>query len=302
MKVDCPIVFGTSGSELLDEEARFFEEVRPAGFILFARNCIDPDQLRKLTSDLRTIVPDALMTVDQEGGRVNRLKPPHWSVAPASKLYGDMYDRSPIMALETLRKDTEEAARQLSEHGFTVNCAPCADLFVPGAHAVIGDRAFHEQPDIVPILAEAQARAYLASGIQPVMKHLPGHGRANMDSHTDMPLIDVDALTLMDDLIPFRALASNMGASIWGMVAHCVYPSLDDSGRPASCSPTLIQNVIRDQIGLQGLLLSDDIGMEALSIIGGPAERAKACLEAGCDLVLHCNGRMEEMRLIMAGL
>lgn len=293
---DFPIVFGTAGPDLLDEEARFFEEVKPAGFILFARNCVEPAQLKKLTADLKSIRPNAPIMVDQEGGRVTRLKPPHWHVAPAAKLYGDMFDRSPIMALETLRKDTDDAARQLIDFGFTVNCAPCADLFVPGAHAVIGDRAFHEKPDVVSVLAEAQARAYLAAGIQPVIKHLPGHGRANMDSHTDMPIIEADAASLADDFVPFRALADAMGDTLWGMVAHCVYPGIDNSGRPASCSVNLIQTIIRDQIGLKGLLLSDDIGMEALSVIGGPADRAKACLDAGCDLVLHCNGKMNEMR------
>jgi beta-N-acetylhexosaminidase len=301
MSASIPLIFGTSGPVLLDEEARLFEESQPAGFILFARNCVDPQQLKKLNRDLKAVVPNAHILIDQEGGRVMRMKPPVWPSIPAPKLYGEMYDRSPIMACESLKKDTGETAKLLTEHGFTVNCAPLCDLFVPGAHAVIGDRAFHASPEVVSVLAEAQARAFIENGIQPVIKHMPGHGRANMDSHTDMPVIDCDLVTFMDDLQPFRALATGqLGNQIWGMVAHCVYPQLDESARPASASRTLIQNVIRDQIGLEGLLLTDDICMAALSVIGGPAARTEACLEAGCDLVLHCNGKIDEMREIIA--
>lgn len=297
MTVHLPVAFGTSGPELLDEEARFFEEAQPAGFILFARNCVSPEQLMKLNSDLRSIMPDAHIMIDQEGGRVMRMKPPVWPSIPAPKLYGEMYDRSPIMACESLKKDTIDTARLLKGHGFNVNCAPCADLFVPGAHAVIGDRAFHENSDIVAVLAEVQARAFLGEGVRPVIKHIPGHGKANMDSHHDMPVIDQD---VSDDIAVFKKVVSAMGDDLWGMVAHCVYPRLDASGLPASVSEAIIQDVIRGEIGLTGLLLSDDIGMEALKVIGGPAERTQACLKAGCDLVLHCNGKMGEMREILA--
>lgn len=297
MTAHLPVVFGCSGPELLEEEAVFFEEAQPAGFILFARNCVSPEQVKILNSRLREIMPDAHILIDQEGGRVMRMKPPVWPNQPAPKLYGEMYDRSPIMACESLKKDTIDTARLLKDHGFTVNCVPCADLFVPGAHTVIGDRAFHENPDVVAVLAETQARAFLGEGVQPVIKHLPGHGKSNMDSHKDMPVIDMD---MSDDIATFKRVVGAMGSDLWGMAAHCVYPRLDSSGLPASVSKTIIQDVIRGEIGLTGLLLSDDLGMEALSVIGGPAERAQACLEAGCDLVLHCNGKIVEMREILA--
>ena len=291
-----PLIFGTSGAILLDEEARFFEEAQPAGFILFARNCVNKAQLSKLIADLKSIVPNALVMVDQEGGRVMRMKPPEWPAMPAPKLYGEMYDRSPIMAGESLKKDMAQAAETLNEHGFNVNLTPCCDLFVPNAHAVIGDRAFHEDPHIVAHLGEMQARCYLAAGIQPVMKHIPGHGRASLDSHKDLPVIDADLQTLQADLAPFIALADTLGDDIWGMVCHCVYPNLDPSGLPAGCSEYMVNEVIRGQIGLSGKLLTDDICMDALSVIGDPAARAKACLQAGCDLVLHCDGNLEDMK------
>lgn len=295
-----PLIFGTSGPELLDEEARFFEEAQPSGFILFARNCVSKDQLDKLTADLYAVVPDALLFVDQEGGRVMRMKPPEWPTMASAKMYGEMYDRSPIMAGEALKKDTAQAADTLKAHGFNVNCVPCCDLFVPNAHAVIGDRAFHEDPDIIAHLAGIQARAYFDAGIQPVMKHIPGHGRANLDSHKDLPVIDADAGILQSDLAPFKALANAMGEDIWGMVCHCVYPNLDASGLPAGCSEFMVQEIIRNQIGLTGKLVSDDICMEAMSVIGGPAERVKACVTAGCDLILHCDGKLGDMRAIAA--
>ncbi len=295
-----PIIFGTSGGELLDEEARFFEEVQPSGFILFARNCLNSEQLKKLTADLYAVVPDALIMIDQEGGRVMRMKPPEWPSMPAAKMYGEMYDRSPIMAGESLKKDTAQAAEVLTTHGFNVNCVPCCDLWVPNAHAVIGDRAFHEDPDVIAHLATIQARAYFDAGVQPVMKHIPGHGRASLDSHKDLPVIETDAETLQQDIAPFKALASAMGEDIWGMVCHCVYPNLDSSGLPAGCSEFMVQEIIRNQIGLTGKLVSDDIGMEAMAVIGDMGQRAKACLDAGADLVLHCSGKMDEMHQVMA--
>lgn len=297
-----PLIFGISGGELLDEEARFFEEVQPQGFILFARNCLNSEQLKKLNRDLNAVIPDALILIDQEGGRVMRMKPPEWPPMPPAKLYGEMYDRSPIMAGESLKKDTAQAALTLTDHGFNVNCVPCVDLFVPNAHAVIGDRAFHEDPEVIAHLATIQARAYFDAGIRPVMKHIPGHGRASLDSHKDLPVIDADLETLQADMAPFKALASAMGEDVWGMVCHCVYPNLDASGLPAGCSPYMVEEVIRGQIGLTGILLSDDICMEALHVIGGPADRAKACLNAGCDLILHCNGKLGDMREIAASL
>jgi len=297
-----PLVFGTHGAELLDEEARFFQEVQPSGFILFARNCVDKAQLTKLISDLKSTVPDADIMVDQEGGRVMRMKPPVWPTQAAPKVYGDMFDRSPIMACEALKKDTNEVAKQLKEHGFTVNIAPTCDLYVEGIDNGIGDRAFHKDPDIIAFLAEAQARTLLDAGIQPVIKHLPGHGFAQCDSHLALPIMEMEGDDLDRSLAPFKMMTDKLGSDIWGLVAHCVYPSLDHSGLPAGCSPKLIQEIIRDKIGLTGLLLSDDINMHALDVIGDLPERAKACLDAGCDLVLHCDGNLGDMKAIADSL
>ncbi len=293
-----PLIFGTHGPKLLDEEARFFEEAQPRGFILFARNCETKTQLTKLINDLKTIIPEAYIMVDQEGGRVMRMKPPEWQAQAAPKIYGDMYDRSPIMACEALKKDTGDVATQLKEHGFNVNIAPTCDLYVEGIDNGIGDRAFHKDPETIAFLAEAQARTLLEAGIQPVIKHLPGHGYAQCDSHKALPIMDIKGDDLERSLAPFKMMTDKLGSDIWGLVAHCVYPSLDDSGLPAGCSPKLIQEIIREKIGLTGLLLSDDINMHALDVIGDLPARAKACLDAGVDLVLHCDGNLKDMKSI----
>ena len=288
------VVFGCSGTVLGDGERRFFEESRPLGFILFGRNVANPGQVRKLVADLRRAVsrPDAPVLIDQEGGRVQRIGPPLWPRRPAMRAFGRAVARDPEGAAACARLNAELIAADLRALGIDVNCAPVLDLDLPEGHGVIGDRAFSGDPGIVAALGRAVCEGLMSGGVVPVVKHLPGHGRATVDSHVGLPRVRAPLeLLSAADFAPFAALAD----AVAGMTAHVVYEAVDGSG-PASTSRTVIAQTVRRDIGFGGLLFSDDICMGALS--GRLEERAAAVLEAGCDVALHCDGNLADMRAV----
>ncbi len=290
-------ILAPAGTDLTVAERQFFTTADPAGFVLFARNCDTPDQVRALTADLRDCVgrADAPVLIDQEGGRIARLEPPHWPVRPAAARFGALHAQDPTAAQEAARLNARLLAADVRALGITVDCIPVLDVPVPGADPVIGNRAFSADVKAVCDLGQAVCEGLRAGGVSPVIKHLPGHGRAPADSHVVLPRVDARREDLdAADFVPFRKL----NAEPWGMTAHVLYTDLDDAA--ASASVRIIQDIIRDTIGFDGLLLSDDIGMGALA--GSFAERTAACLEAGCDTVLHCKGAMEEMREVVAAV
>jgi len=290
------LVLGCAGTALSTEEAAFFRDVDPLGFILFARNCETPDQLRALVDALRACVGRAEVPVliDQEGGRVARLGPPHWRAVSAMAVFGALARRVPGDAVEAARLNARLIAHELFALGITMDCAPVLDVPVPGAHDIIGDRAFDDDPHVVGLLGRAVCEGLLEGGVLPVIKHIPGHGRATADSHAALPVVRTGRLILEEsDFVPFRML-NDMP---WAMTAHVLYPGLD-ADRPATVSPSILTDIVRDEIGFEGVVISDDISMAALA--GAPGERAAAALAAGCDVVLHCNGDMAEMRDIAA--
>lgn len=283
------LVLGCEGTALTAAEREFFRDANPLGFILFRRNIDHPDQVRALVADLRDSVGrHAPVLIDQEGGRVARLRGPHWPELPAARAVGDIPDATAATRAAWLHGRL--LAGMLADLGIDVDCAPVADVPVPGAHDVIGDRAFAMEPSRVAVLAGAQAAGLMAGGVLPVVKHLPGHGRAFADSHKELPVVATPRQALDAwDFAPFRTL-SGLPA---GMVAHVVYSDIDPA-LPASVSAHVIASIIRGHIGFDGLLFSDDLSMQALS--GTVGQRAGAVLAAGCDIALHCNGQMAEMR------
>jgi len=290
-------IFGLQGTELTSDEAAFFEDINPYGYILFQRNCETPAQVKRLTDELRGIAgrDNLPILIDQEGGRVARLKPPHWPEFPPAKIFADLYLRDKKKAERACCLNARLIAHELSLLGITVDCAPVADIPVPGAHDVIGDRAFGHLPQPVTLLARAQAQGLMDGGIVPVLKHIPGHGRASADSHLELPVVETPLDILREtDFVPFAALADLPMA----MTAHVLYTDLD-SRWPATISPTVIQ-FIREEIGFKGLLMSDDLSMKALG--GDFSSRTEDALTAGCDVVLHCNGEMQEMLSIVGSL
>ncbi len=285
------LILGLAGKELGREEAHFLREAGPLGFILFARNIDRPSQVAALTRDLRALVarPDAPILIDQEGGRVQRLRPPHWRAAPPAASFGKLALQDLPAARRAVYLNHRLLADELIALGITVNCAPDVDLQHAGAHEVIGDRAFGGDPILVADLGRTACQGLLDGGVQPVIKHIPGHGRGLVDSHLDLPVCEVPAGQLAaSDFLPFRLLCDQA----WAMTAHVVYEALDAEA-PATTSAFMIDRIIRRELGFEGLLVSDDLSMQALS--GSLAERARAALAAGCDLALHCNGQMEEM-------
>lgn len=289
---------GCGGLTLSDDERRFFETLNPLGFILFARNVDNPDQVRALVRSLRDCVgrADAPVLIDQEGGRVQRLRPPHWRKAPPGEPFARLAERDLDAAKQALRLNYRLIGRELAELGIDVDCAPVLDVPVPGAHDVIGDRAFGHTPDMVAALGRAVCDGLLDEGVLPVVKHIPGHGRSMVDSHLDLPVVEASRAELeAQDFPPFRALAD----APWAMTAHVVYKAIDDQA-PATTSVRVIEEVIRGCIGFSGVLVSDDLSMKALG--GRFEDRTRAALDAGCDLVLHCNGDMAEMQAVAAAL
>ena len=284
-------ITGVSGLELSAAERAFIRGERPWGFILFKRNIETPDQVSALVQELRNCLgeADAPVLIDQEGGRVARLGPPHWPVYPPGAAFGTLYDLDPSLGLQAARLSSRLIAADLIDLGVTVDCLPLADVPVAGADAVIGNRAYGTEPAKVAAIARAVTEGLEQGGVLPVLKHIPGHGRATADSHFRLPTVDTPREELeRTDFAAFQPLADLPMA----MTAHVVFSALDPA-QPATTSATIIRQVIRGQIGFQGLLMSDDVSMNALA--GSIAERTRAIVEAGCDMVLHCNGKLEEM-------
>lgn len=290
-------IYGCAGPRLGAEEAAFFRDVRPWGFILFARNIEAPDQVRALVSDLRATVgrKDAPVLIDQEGGRVQRFGPPHWRKYPPARVLARLPGGLAVQR-EAVRLGARLMADDLFALGVNVDCAPVLDVPQPGAHDIIGDRAYGETPEAVAVLGRAAAEGLLAGGVLPVIKHIPGHGRALSDSHLDLPVVEasLDALRATD-FPPFEVL-SDMPLA---MTAHVLYRALDPR-RPATTSRRVIEGLLRGELGFSGLIMSDDLSMQALE--GDMTLRARRSLAAGCDVVLHCNGNMAEMRAVAAGV
>ena len=288
-------ITGIAGPALTDAERAFLREAQPWGLIVFTRNVAGPDQLRRLTAEFRdTIGRDAPVLVDQEGGRVQRLGPPHWPKYPPAAAYGRLYQSDRSQGLAAAALGGRLIAADLCAVGIDVDCMPVADLPVAVADPIIGDRAFATEPDTVAALAGAFARGLIEGGVLPVVKHSPGHGRATADSHKKLPVVTADRATLeATDFAAFRGLADLPMA----MTAHVVFTAIDPVA-PATASAAIVHDVIRGSIGYQGLLMSDDISMGALSGLLG--ERTRAALAAGCDVVLHCSGDMAEMAAVAA--
>ncbi len=288
-------ITGVAGPALTGEERQFLKEAEPWGLIVFSRNVADPGSLRRLIDDFRAAVGrQAPVLVDQEGGRVQRLGPPHWPSYPPGAAYGALYDRDRDAGLAAATLGARLMAADLAALGIDIDCLPIADLPVAGADPIIGDRAYGSSADKVAAIAAAVAAGLSEGGVLPVLKHIPGHGRASADSHQRLPVVTADRATLeASDFAAFRPLA----ALPLGMTAHVVFTAYDPVA-PATASATIVRDVIRDSIGFAGLLMSDDISMGALS--GSLGERTGAAIAAGCDMVLHCNGKMPEMRAVAA--
>ncbi len=292
-----PVIFGLSGFTLTPDEAALFRAANPAGYILFARNCDTPAQVRALTDSLRALCGRETLPIliDQEGGRVARLRPPHWPAFPTAARFAELYAVAPISAMRAATLNAQAIGHTLAELGITVNCLPLLDVRDAEGHDIIGDRAYGDDPLQVAALGRATLDGLRASGVVGVVKHIPGHGRARADSHLELPVVTASAEALETDLRPFRTLAQAPMA----MTAHVVYTAWD-SARCASVSPVVIDGVIRRTIGFDGWLMSDDLGMKALN--GSMAARAQAVLDAGCDVALHCSGDFAEMQEIASAV
>jgi len=291
-------ITGVAGERLGEDERRFLREAKPAGLILFARNCRDAEQIRALISDFKDAVAEdgLLVLIDQEGGRVQRLKPPLVHALPCAAAFAALHGEAPDAACRAAFLSSRLLAGELLALGINTDCAPVLDVNAPGAHAVIGDRAYGSEPGPVVALGRAVADGLLAGGVLPVMKHIPGHGRAAADSHLELPVVTAGIGELAaSDFATFRTLNDLPAA----MTAHVVFTAVD-SRAPASTSATLTRQIIRGTIGFDGLLMSDDLSMRALS--GSLRARAEAVIAAGSDLALHCNGQLDEMREVAAGV
>lgn len=285
-----PAIFGIQGQSLTASERDFFKDSQPFGFILFGRNVAQRDQLRALTDDLRSLTGrDQLpILIDQEGGRVARMQAPQWPVYPPAAIFEAIYAHDPSCGLEACALNFEALALDLSEVGITVTCAPVLDVPIVGAHDVIGDRAFSQNPEYVAKLGEACLVGLRAGGVEGVIKHIPGHGRSAVDSHKDLPRVTASDAELASDLLPFRALSG----ALMAMTAHVIFDAWD-ADQCATLSSSVIDQVIRKKIGFDGLLMSDDLDMKALS--GEIGELAAASQRAGCDVVLNCWAKMTDM-------
>ncbi|HOO82194.1 MAG TPA: beta-N-acetylhexosaminidase [Alphaproteobacteria bacterium] len=295
------VILSCAGAVLSGDERAFFKEAHPVGFILFVRNCESPGQVKALCDELRACVGwHCPILIDQEGGRVQRLKPPMWRQYPPMKSFGDKAREDMDGALEDLRFTILQLAEELVEVGVNVNCAPVLDVLQDDTHEAIGDRAFSNDGQVVGRLGLSVCRHLLAAGIMPVIKHIPGHGRGKVDSHKDLPHVAESLETLQkNDFDPFRIVVeSDVGCRVWAMVAHIVYDQIDNE-RPASVSSDVIEKIIRQDIGFDGFLVSDDLDMEALGAYGPIAARAALTIEAGCDAALYCAGDLAVMEKIV---
>lgn len=289
-------MFGCGGFELSADEKAFYKDASPAGFILFQKNCDNPEQVKKLCADLRACVDwDAPILIDQEGGRVQRLKPPVWPKFPNMRTFGDQYKDNKSAALQAVSDNHKALAEVQCPLGIDVNCVPVMDV-VPTTNTVkaIDDRSFGAEPEMVSDLGIAAIKASIENGMTPVMKHIPGHGRATVDSHHALPRLYVSRADLEKDWQPFKDAAAAVDNNrLWGMTAHVIYEVLDDE-LPATLSPSVISEIIRKVIGFNGLLLTDDLFMDALAPYGDTAERARKAVEAGADIALFCHGTIAE--------
>jgi beta-N-acetylhexosaminidase len=285
------MIFGCTGPDLTADERAFFRDADPLGFILFARNVDTPERTYRLVEELRSAVAraEAPVLIDQEGGRVARLRPPHWRKAPPARLLGELYARDPERGLEATRLNSRLLAADVASVGGDVDCLPVLDIGFAETHAAIGDRAYADRPEPVAALGRAAAEGLLAEGVMPVIKHMPGHGRATVDSHAALPRVTASRDVLeRTDFLPFRLLADLP----WAMTGHILFEAVDPEAA-ITVSARGVKEVIRDHIGFDGLLLSDDLSMQALG--GSLGDRANRALAAGCDVALHCNGKMAEM-------
>jgi beta-N-acetylhexosaminidase len=285
-----PVIFGLSGPVLTPEERAFFAEARPAGYILFRRNVVDRAQLRALTDSLRDLEgrQDVAILIDQEGGPVARMAPPEWPAFPAGPAFAALYDKAPVSAIEAARANAQAIGLMLAEVGITVDCLPLLDVARPETTPAVASRTYGAEPMRVAAMGHAVLEGLGEAGVVGVVKHMPGHGRALVDSHHLLPTVTASDAELDEDLAPFRALAN----APMGMTSHIVFEAWDRE-RPATLSPIVIEEVIRGRIGFDGLLMTDDIDMKALS--GTPGEKAAGAIAAGCDVVLDCWARMPEM-------
>ena len=286
-------IYGLAGTELAAEEAAFFADSRPAGYILFKRNIESREQLRRLTDALRDLEghDEVPILIDQEGGRVARMRPPEWQAFPPGEAFDLLYQLAPSSAIEAARVNARALGLMLNEVGINVDCLPMLDVRQPGANDIVGDRALGSEPMQVASLGKAILDGLKSAGVLGVIKHIPGHGRAMADSHLELPVVDAGEEELSVDIEPFERLRD----AAMGMTSHLLYTQWD-AERPASQSPIVIRDIIRQRIGFDGFLMSDDIGMEALG--GDHGQRAAACVAAGCDVALHCDGKMENMLLV----
>jgi beta-N-acetylhexosaminidase len=290
-------IYGLEGFALTDDERRFFREAEPAGFILFRRNCDNQEQLLRLTDSLREISgrDDPPILIDQEGGRVARMRPPEWPAFPPAEKFANLYRAAPSSAIEAVRANARALALMLRSAGINVNALPLLDVRQEGASDIIGDRALGSEPMQVAALGRAVLDGMGSAGVVGIVKHMPGHGRALVDSHKELPVVTASADELESDLEPFERLSS----APMGMTAHVIYTAWD-TDRPASLSPLVIRDIIRERIGFDGWLMSDDLGMEALH--GDFGSRAAGVVAAGCDVARHCSGKMDEMVAVAASV
>ena len=286
-------IYGLAGPVLTPDEASFFKDARPAGYIIFRRNIEATQQLRMLTDSLRALEghDDVPILIDQEGGRVARMRPPVWPSFPSGEAFDRLYQLAPSSAIEAARVNARALGLMLHEVGINVDCLPILDVRQPGATDIVGDRALGSEPMQVAALGRAILDGLASAGVLGVIKHIPGHGRALVDSHLELPHVDAGEDELAIDLEPFERLRE----APMGMTSHLLYTQWD-AQRPASQSPVIVQDIIRERIGFDGFLMSDDIGMAALA--GDHGQRAAACVAAGCDAALHCDGKMANMLLV----
>ncbi len=285
------VIFGCIDTALTTAEIDLFADCNPFGLILFEHNCVEPAQLKDLVAQFKETVgrPDAPILIDQEGGRVTRMKPPHWRHPPPARVFPEIAAKDRTAGVRAAYLNARLIGRELAAMGINVDCLPVLDIPVVGAHEIIGDRALGRDAEMIAELGRALSDGIMAEGVLPIIKHIPGHGRAKSDSHKELPIVDTPRDELeATDFVPFELMAGMP----WAMTAHVVYTAID-AEHAATISPVIIEQIIRDKIGFEGLLLSDDIGMEALA--GTKGERAKTILEAGCDLALECSGKIEDM-------
>jgi beta-N-acetylhexosaminidase len=292
-----PAFFGLAGPTLGDAERAFFRSVEPAGFILFKRNCTDRAQMKALTDELRSLSgrDDVPILIDQEGGRVQRMGAPEWPKLPSAEPFAKLYEKAPVSAMEAARLNAKAIATMLREVGVNVDCLPLLDVRRPDADAIIGDRSLGSDPMQVAALGRLVIDGLREGGVVGVVKHMPGHGRAMADSHKELPVVEASEADLAEDVAPFVGLQD----APMGMTAHVVYTAWDKE-RCASLSSIVIGEIVRGRIGFDGLLMSDDLGMHALS--GSFADRAAGVIAAGCDIALHCSGEMAEMEAVAGAL